>query len=221
MPNKVEDPYDCRLCEEIDYFEESLFAAQYPDVANSNALFVTTRLQAMLPIGPFCDGHLLVVSKEHAPSFAHLGHSISSELNSFIDAIVRLTSDRYGRTIVFEHGAMSMTRRGGCCLVHAHMNVMPIPESLKLVDLMSKYAHFSPAQLGELIQFVDRDQPYLFFRCGQEGSYAASAPKGSSQLFRKAIASSIPGKMWDWRDHPQAAIVRKMAKQYEDGNLRL
>jgi hypothetical protein len=46
MPVNVENPYDCRLCEEIDYFEESLFAAQYPGVANSNALFVTTRLQA-------------------------------------------------------------------------------------------------------------------------------------------------------------------------------
>ena len=221
MPSNVGYPYDCRLCDEIDNFEESLFAAQYPGIANSSVLFVTTRLRAMLPIGPFCEGHLLVVSKKHVPSFAHLGHSILPELSSFLENIVRLISDRYGRTMVFEHGAMSMTQRGGCCLVHAHMNVMPIPKTLHLLDIMSKYGNFSSAKLEELIQFVNRNQPYLFFRCEKEGSYSALAPEGSSQLFRRAIASAIPGKKWDWRDHPQASIVRMMAKQYGVVNLSL
>lgn len=204
--------FSCRLCIEINDFEKSLFAEKYPNLLSQNVFFERSRLQVMLPIGPFCEGHLLIALKKHEWSFGHLGKNILPELAELIDEISCFlkTHLHRNRIIVFEHGPVSMTQRGGCCLEHAHMNTMPIPDSFALFNTASKFITFVPTELHQLEDFIRRGEPYLFFSCPREGSFAAVAPIGSTQFFRKLLASTTPGKSWDWRSDPNFDTVKAM-----------
>lgn len=123
---------DCRLCIEISDFETSLFARTYPLVSQPITSLDTCNLRVLIPIGPFCEGHLLVATKMHESSFGHVPGDVLTELVGLLDKLTSLVEARYGRTIVFEHGPLSSVRPGGACLEHAHVNILPIPESFRL-----------------------------------------------------------------------------------------
>lgn len=194
---------DCRLCKEIEDFENSLFAQRYPGLVNRNVFFETDGIQVMLPIGPFCEGHVLVVAKNHAWSFAHILEEVRLELVSVVERVGALLGARYGRLLLFEHGPMSRARLGGCCLEHAHMNMMPVPASLNVRKAAARFVRFFPSELRELGGFVERGEAYLFFKCAREGSFAGAAPEGCSQFFRQLVAREAGGRPWDWRANPR------------------
>lgn len=205
-----DDDFDCRLCVEIRDFDNSLFAHTYPGVLSRNAFFETDYLQVMIPAGPLCEGHLLAAAKEHAWSFGHVSQDILLDLITLLSKVTDFLKARYGRIILFEHGPMSKLRRGGCCLEHAHMNILPIPESFNVLAEASKYLSFMPTDIYQLKTFVERDEPYIFFQSQEEGSFAAPAPEGANQFFRKLLVSEMPGSEWDWRSHPQHEFVKAM-----------
>ena len=202
---------NCRLCVEINDFDLSEFSKEYPDIVKQNTFLETQRLQAMIPYGPFCEGHLLIVSKTHMWSFGHLGEDIIPELSQLINDVTSFVEARYGRTIVFEHGPMSRTQPGGCCLEHAHINVMPIPDSFQLFESTSKHVTLEPTELHQLKDFAKRAEPYLFFMCPREGSFAAKATDVPSQFFRRLLAASSSGRTWDWRTNPNSEAVEAIA----------
>ncbi|MCU0288978.1 MAG: hypothetical protein MUF15_21610, partial [Acidobacteria bacterium] len=59
------DRFSCRLCVEINDFNNSLFYGKYSGVLNQNIYIARSRIQVMIPIGPYCPGHLLIASKSH------------------------------------------------------------------------------------------------------------------------------------------------------------
>lgn len=199
--------FECRLCTEIYDFDNSLFARTYPGALTKNAFLETAKLQVMIPIGPFCEGHVLVATKEHAWSFGHVSTETLSELASTTDKLRSLLRQNYSQIVMFEHGPMSTEQRGGCCLDHCHMNLLPIPSSLSVLVSASKFFDFTPYDIHDLPEFVEKHQPYLFFQ-SQEGSFAAPTPEGTTQFFRKLLASQMPGRTWDWRDNPHPDFIK-------------
>lgn len=210
MYTSDDSDFDCRLCVEIRDFETSLFSQTYPDVLDRNAFFETKYLQVMIPVGPFCEGHLLIALKEHKWSYGHVSRDILLDLVPLASKVTDFIEAQYGRAIIFEHGPMSRLRRGGCCLEHAHMNVLPVPESFNVLATASKFLNFIPTDIYQLKTFVERDEPYIFFQSQEEGSFAAPAPEGTNQFFRKLLVSEMLGSEWDWRTNPQPDFVKAM-----------
>lgn len=208
----------CRLCVEINDFKNSLFYEQYQEILNQNIFFERSRVQVMIPIGPYCPGHLLIASKRHEWSFGHIGKDIIPEVLNLIDDVSCFLKKHFKkeRIIVFEHGPLSSEERGGACLSHAHFNILPIPDAFPLYEKASKHLNFKPIKFHQLEDFVKRREPYLFFHCPREGTFAAPAPIGSTQFFRKLLASSNPESNWDWRGDPKADIVKEMAEILKD-----
>ncbi len=208
----------CRLCVEINDFENSLFAEKYPNVITHNAFFESSQIQVMIPIGPLRMGHLLIASKNHAWSFGHISKQVILELNEVINSVSEFLRNYCdaNRVIVFEHGALSTTQSGGSCLNHAHMNIMPIPATFPLFEMASRYIEFVPTELHQVGAYPERGEPYLFFQCSREGSFAAAAPIGSTQFFRKLLASGTPECHWDWRVDPRTDLVVSMAALLRD-----
>ncbi len=208
---------NCRLCKEIEDFRDSLFVKKCPGILKKNMFFETKRLQIMIPIGPLFDGHLLIATRSHYWSYAELGVSIIPELEKLIDFTIDFLHSEYRakRVIVFEHGAISKTERGGCCLDHAHMNIVPIPETFELLMKASRHFKFSPVQIISLEKFVLKKTPYLFFKCSQEGSYAAPASASINQFFRKLLAPVTPMGNWDWRSNYRIDSMKATATALE------
>lgn len=211
------DKNECRLCVEIDNFKESLFAKKYPTILSKNTFFESSQLQLMIPVGPFCEGHLLIATKSHEWSFGHLGKEIIPELTKLIEDVSNFLKVRYNkkRIIIYEHGPVSRIKLGGCCLAHAHMNIMPIPESIPILELALRHLNFVPTKFDQLKDFIEREEPYLFFQCPREGSFAVEAPIGTTQFFRKLLASTNHGGSWDWRKNLNINTVKSMVALLE------
>ncbi len=209
---------NCRLCIEINDFENSLFYKKYSKILIQNCFFERSQIQVMIPIGPYCLGHLLIASKQHEWSFGHIGKDIIPEVLDLVNDVSSFLKKHFknGRIIVFEHGPLSSVERGGACLSHAHFNVLPIPDIFPLYEKASKHHNFKPIKFHQLEDFIKRGEAYLFFHCPLEGTFAAPAPIGSTQFFRKLLASSDIEGNWDWRTDPKVDIVQKMAELLKD-----
>lgn len=218
LSNNVHCFPGCRLCVEIDDFERSLFHEKYPENLTQNVFFERTRTHVMIPIGPYCPGHLLIASRRHEWSFGHFHEDIIPELLNLIDDVSHFLKKHLDkeRIVVFEHGPLSSHERGGACLNHAHFNILPIPNTFPLYQKASELLDFKPIELHQLGDFIKRGEPYLFFHCSREGTFGAAAPIGCTQFFRKVLASSHPGNGWDWRSDPKVEVVRKMANLLKD-----
>lgn len=204
----------CRLCNEIGDFSNSQFRQIYPNIVTGNSYLKQSNVEVKIPIGPLCDGHLLISSTKHAWSFGHLGPSVLTELNLVMDRIIKFLKAEYStdRIVFFEHGPFSDTQKGGCCLDHAHINILPVKSSINLLESTSKYFDFFQCSFSELSKFPDEEVPYLFFSCPIEGSYAAKASLGTTQFFRKVLAELTDDGEWDWRKNYRPDIVYKMHK---------
>ena len=204
---------NCRLCVEINDFDNSLFANKYPGILKKNEFFRLKNTQVMIPIGPLCYGHLLIVSRSHECSFGHADERVIDELKTQIHRVKSYLLEicRGKNIIVFEHGPLSQNERGSCCLIHAHMNIIPIRKEFNVLDNASNILDFAPIKIDELGRFIQMQKPYIFFHCFKEGSFGAIAPLGTTQFFRKLLKAESPDNTWDWRSNARGGIVRLMA----------
>lgn len=207
---------DCRLCDEINEFASSLFACVYPNLVARNAFLETRMLQVMLPIGPLKRGHILIASRQHALSFGHILAQVQSDLTFILDKVLPVIRRVTGRVLIFEHGPMSDQLRGACCLDHAHLNIIPVPQDLDVVALVARSVDPLPIPIDGLAQFVAQRKPYLFCSVPGEFSLTAAAPPDSSQFFRRIIAYGTGQRDWDWRIHPKAELLQATAAMLEE-----
>jgi diadenosine tetraphosphate (Ap4A) HIT family hydrolase len=211
----------CRICIEQQFFEDSLFAQTYPDVLIENRFFETKSLQVMIPIGPLCAGHLLVVAKHHCPSFGHPVDEIRVELGQLVQHIRDACCPFFGEMVAFEHGSMSSADLGACCIDHAHLNLVPLTMQSELAKAFASVVPTQLARIETFSEFVNRREPYLYLQCTDGKALIGPAPPNSSQFFRKMIASLLGMTEWDWRRHLNASAVHKIARWLKDRQLEL
>jgi len=77
-------------------------------------------------IGPIgIDGYVLVISKEHNRGVGDIDEEDRKELETVLARTKAVVSETYGTPFVFEHGPRVCQYRGGSCLDHAHLHVVP------------------------------------------------------------------------------------------------
>lgn len=177
---------------------------------NSRILFETTNWLVMPTIGPLRPGHLLMVSRRHYTSVGACPDLTNRELEGILEMVAQVLFDVYGLPVAaFEHGAVSYTKKGGCCVDHAHVHVLPCPfellNPLKESFSVETITHFSALSLS-----VEMGQPYLFYQDPAGMRYLLTAPVIASQCMRILIArkQGTP-QIWNWRMEPGLDIMAK------------
>lgn len=179
-------------------------------------------------IAPVTEDHLLVISRDHFPSFAALAPDIKGESEELAQSIVeRMRSLHEDKEIIlFEHGVgaigNSVINCGGCGgNDHAHLHILPVPRTPDLVGIDSiacSVAESYSLNLHETLGATNLDfmpitggAPYLFVASADSNSgFLLVQPTADivipSQLLRKEIATKILGYKaeditgWHWRD---------------------
>lgn len=202
----------CSFCAEIERRTEyNLFhELMGNDVAFTYLLYETSNFVVMPSIGSLMPGYLLVVPKLHVLSFGHLPSELDAELQSILATLVEWHSSTFStKSIFFEHGSVSFTKRGGSCTDHAHLHIVPVPKSVDLVAGM--YRDFSTrcvADLAALRAQVESDLPYLLLRHHDGSVYVADAPHAKSQHLRRDLVHQLGlGEVWDWSVFPGAEHI--------------
>ncbi|MBU0466381.1 MAG: HIT domain-containing protein [Nanoarchaeota archaeon] len=192
---------DCGLCREVSAtLEKGRLDRKIEEIEN----FV-----AFVSAGPLTLGHLLITSKEHYISMATIPEVQFDELRTLREKLgERLTSAfNLPQTVLFEHGPSKYALRGGCCVDHAHLHIMPVRLPSTRVVSKIKKALGEPKIIESyrgLGEFEDGETAYAFFEFdGIRYLFEVSKPM-PSQFVRQIIGKYIGRQYtWDWRQNPR------------------
>ena len=150
------------------------------------------RYFAIASIGALMEGWSLAIPTDHCLSLQH--HYGSPEFLSFVRNLVYRVESRYGRAVVFEHGANHEGSLTSCGTDHAHLHVVPFKGPLLDVVKRSALTEWKGIRAADLPALVEGSE-YLFFSehpsAPELKGFCHSLTTPVSQFFRKLIAIEL------------------------------
>ncbi len=168
-------------------------------------ILYSSRHFALVPaLGSLVPGHLLLVSREHARSFAAMGTAILSEYEMVFLRYCRHLRVNPWDVLEAEHGATSADRAGSC-IEHVHVNLLP-----GLIDCADVLDSLLPPlpNIGSLDQLATVEVPYALTRTRQ-ALRVYDATGAPSQFIRRRICERLGRDDWDWALFPGHDNIRK------------
>lgn len=190
----------CALCRAVN--EEAIEVRRVYDthILSSDSFVVIPA------VGPITPGHVMVVSRSHAPNLAALGRATIQEYESLVESMAK--HPQLGNELLeAEHGA-SGNESGGACITHAHVNLIP------------GFSHLADVLDGNLPRLeVDHDlqtlepaaAPYILLR-GHDVVRLFKAQAVPSQLIRRVLFEKVGRDDWDWAVYPNHSVVEQTLK---------
>lgn len=179
----------------------------------TSAIVAETPHFAVVPdAAPIVEGHLLVLTKEHLHSIAHLSAAFYPKLEKILQHLHDVLSRHYSAPIVLEHGAASAQQRAGCCVDHAHLHIVPV--TVDLMPFLEPRFVKMPLRDFHDLQAHFRGRPYLLVVSATGAMFGFDAPICPSQFHRQLLAVTLgyPSE-WDWRqgikDEARRAIYKE------------
>jgi diadenosine tetraphosphate (Ap4A) HIT family hydrolase len=172
---------------------------------------------AKAALGHFVFGYTLIIPKEHFLSYAYVPGHLFPELEAFRDNVLEKLHNLCQHPItILEHGAINRCRRGGSCIDHAHLHLVPLAPDL--YPLLSE--RFSFGELGsisELRRFNDEQISYLYYQREGLRSHAVQLSQDvPSQLLRQIACQALgEPELWDWRAKPLRDVLQRFKSEYK------
>jgi XTP/dITP diphosphohydrolase len=192
----------CPFCAELEDDSDTIFSEMMGERLLSRVLYEDEHFVVMPPLGEFMEGGLLLLSRKHLLSFAHLPAPLFEHLERLMHAIGRLLLRRYGvPPLFFEHGPAPEWSKGVCCVDHAHINIFPA--AVRLHPHLAERMNFPLANLPSLARLQRSEFGYLFIQENDGSRRVYDGQLVPTQLVRRIITSAIGcPERWHWRDFP-------------------
>lgn len=192
----------CPFCIELADGNRSIFTDMIGDRLQSRVVYQDEHFVVMPPLGQFIQGGLLLMTREHLPSFACLPSERFEHLERLLAALERALVQHWGTTpLVFEHGPAPDRGKGVCCVDHAHLNLFPA--AVPLHPHLATRMHTPVGSLSELQRFRWAEFGYLFVQENNRTRRAYDGQYVPTQLVRRIITAGMGmPERWHWRDYP-------------------
>ena len=192
---------ECVFCQEFDGPGPSIFHEASGGEIPSRVIHRTERFLVFPPLGEFIEGGLLLATREHVMSMAHLDPLGYEELEALMREVSDRLSSRYGcRPLCFEHAPVCAGDKGTCCVDHAHLNVFPA--RVDVHEHLKKFPHTKIDGMRELADMKHRGQPYLFLQDNEGNRFVYQAGIVPSQYVRRIVTATLGmPQRWHWRDY--------------------
>jgi len=168
-------------------------------------------------LGHFVFGYTLIISKEHLPSFACVPEHLFPELEAFrTNVLDKLHNICQHPITIMEHGALNRCQRGGACIDHAHLHLMPLAPDLYPV-LSGRFSFGELESISELRRFNDAQVPYLYYQREGLPSYGVGLSQDVPSQMLRQIACQALGtpELWDWRNQPMRDPLQLFTSEYK------
>ena len=192
----------CAFCAELDDEFNTVFSEMMGERLRSRVLYEDEHFVVIPPLGAFMEGGLLLLSRKHILSFAHLPVPLFEHLERLMRAIGRVLLQRYGvPPLFFEHGPAPEWGKGGCCVDHAHINIFPA--AVHLHPHLAERMNFPLPSLAGLTRLQRSEFGYLFIQENDGSRRVYDAQLVPTQFVRRLITTAIGcPERWHWRDFP-------------------
>ncbi len=210
----------CPFCTEIDGDGPSIFSEMLGGRLASRILYADEHFVVMPPLGMFMPGGLLLLTREHIPSFACLPREQFGRLDRLLARVRAALVERWGvAPVVFEHGPAPERGKGTCCVDHAHFNIFPAP--IRIEPHLSARMSLPLNSLAELGRLRHAEFGYLLVQETDGSLRAYDAEHAPGQLVRRIITAQlgIPER-WHWRDFPGGDALIETFRALE-GRIRM
>lgn len=202
----------CHLCSQIAGDPENdLIARLLPGHAYTRRVVLETESFAAVPsLGPLADGHVLLCPRTHIRSAAAVPRASYAEYESVMNALVRHLEEEYQAAVhVFEHG-MGSDGRTVCTVDHAHVHMVPLPESMARLELDGLLWQPFDGTV-ETLSALTRGREYVSYVPPRGRPQVSVDPTGhfESQYMRQAIARALGRLSWNWRTEPDAEAAHR------------
>lgn len=208
---------ECSFCSEFNGQVENNLLLRFVGPEVKSRIVKQTPIFVVLPtIGHLVEGYLLVLPRMHYTSFGHLPPCLVEEFQKLKQEVRSvLFSECHVPPIVFEHGPVSETRRGGSSVDHAHMHFVPAPVDL-LPTIRSNFGGRPIDSLVELRGPISRGVPYLYYEDASGQGYVFDAPHVPSQYLRRLVAEQLntPDK-WNWLTFPEVDVLKTTIARFK------
>jgi len=168
-------------------------------------------------LGHFTEGYILVNSRAHRRSLSFLTREELAELDQLKAEILERLAVLYGRGIVaFEHGEVNPKHHPGCCLEHAHLHILPLPDSVS-DELVLPFESDTITSLTDLSYFADQNISYLYYENRARGMFVYRITESlPSQFLRREFCArlGIPDS-WDWAVFPFRKEISVFTEKYK------
>ena len=177
---------DCSFCDE---FEHGLIihGKNYGD----RILWSTENFVVFPVLGPIVAGNILIAPKQHYMGVTGIPEQFYDELEEIQEKTKRKVTEVYQPPFFFEHGEVGERPRGGNCIDHAHLQVIPSNVGYHVVAALErKFTRRVVKNYHDLRPNKEQRIPYI------------DVPDAlTSQYVRQIIAVQIGNpSRWDWRN---------------------
>lgn len=167
------------------------------------------KFQAVLGLGPVCEGYTVLSARDHVPSMLDLDEEDVAALLSFGDYVRRRLETAYGPSTMTEHGRVApcAVRRANVhdphCL-HAHRLVFPNLRDFDLRDLAPGLNVEAFPSFREAHREFAWPGQYLLVESADRGVQIASVEGRLPRQFLRALAARQLGRpeLANWRVDP-------------------
>jgi ATP adenylyltransferase len=192
----------CPFCIELEGDPSSIYAGMMGARLPSRIVYEDEHFVIMPALGAFIEGGLLLLTKRHILSFAHLPAELFAPLEHLLAAVSRTLVERWGTpALVFEHGPAPERGKGVCCVDHAHLNIFPARATVH--PHLAQRMHMPIAALADLAPLQRAEYGYLFVQELDGTRRAYDGELVPTQLVRRLITAQLGlPERWHWRDYP-------------------
>ncbi len=208
----------CEFCKELAGEEKTYFNDIYKGVLNSRITRLSPEFSVVPTIGQLLSGWLMLITNEHCDNFASLSLEkqviAMKQIHKLQDILFSDTP-----TVIFEHGVEACSGRG-CGIYHAHVHIVPLPNLIKVEQLVHNQkgdeykspieAWQNASNCSEYLMVTDSyNKTTLFENVTDDRLFP-------SQFCRMRIVDlfGLP-KPWDWRKYGKEEAVLKFANELE------
>ncbi len=161
------------------------------------------------------DGYVMLCSKEHYIGMGNIPEEHTSELESVLEKIKEVISETYNsEVLVFEHGPRLGCHKGGGCLDHSHLHIVPTSVNI-MKFLQSKFKPEEIEDFNRLREIYEAQKSsYMFVETQDNKRYVIEVEFPiPSQYLRQVLASNVGIKDWDWRVNPDYETFERTVNQ--------
>lgn len=157
------------------------------------------------------EGYLLLCSKKHYIGVSSIPKNLEGELEEMIGRVKKSLKKIYNtEVVVFEHGPKTSCSKGGGCLDHAHLHIIPL--KIDIIRYLSKIFKLklirSFTALKRVVKKTNTSYIYIESSAGKRYVISVEVPL-PSQYLRRVIASLVGISCWDWKKNSDFKTFQK------------